>query len=643
MRRSSWPLLPWLGGLLAVYLVAPLVAGLAHLGGADWRGADWATLGDACAVSLLSATVATLLVAAGGIPLGYLLARRPGRWLAMLGFLVQLPLALPPLASGILLLFLLGYASPLGALTGGALTDSFVGIVLAEAFVAAPFLIIAARSAFAGLDPVLEDVAATLGHRPWSIFLRASLPLAWRAILAGMLLAWLRAFGEFGATMMVAYHPYSLPVYTYVAFGGQGLPAMLPVLAPTLVAAVGVMAFAAIFGADRVRRVGFADGHTGVVPLPVAPLLDEPRPSSAMSPQPLSFAFRRKLSGFDLDVAWRTSARRLAILGSSGSGKSMTLRAIAGLDGDVAGSLMLGARDLSETPTERRGIAFVPQNYGLFPHLTVARQIAFAVGADRDLAEHWSKRLGLASLKQRLPDALSLGQQQRVAVARAFSRPAGLLLLDEPFSALDTPLRAQLRRELLALQAEIDATTILVTHDPEEAFLLADELLILDAGRVLQVGTVNEVFARPVSEAVARLLGAENIAFGRAVGANAIDVGGGVQIKVVGPPMQTSARVGWSVRSESITITAAGDYPGFVVDVGAPVAGRFEVVLRIGDALLRANQEIGAPANLGPCRLFLRPAAVQVWVMSAEGGAAADTDCEFRSTRDELQISPRLS
>ena len=174
------------------------------------------------------------------------LARTPGRWTALLGFIVQLPLALPPLSSGVLLLFLFGYASPIGRLTEGALTDSFAGIVLAEAFVAAPFLIIAARSAFAELDPVLEDVAATLGHRPWTIFMRVSLPIVWRSIAAGMLLAWLRGFGEFGATVMVAYHPYSLPVYTYVAFGSQGLPAMLPVLLPTLLAAVGVMALSTI-------------------------------------------------------------------------------------------------------------------------------------------------------------------------------------------------------------------------------------------------------------------------------------------------------------------------------------------------------------------------------------------------------------
>jgi molybdate transport system permease protein len=168
---------------------------------------DATRLLQASLVSVGSATVATALVALGGIPLGYVLARVPGRAMAMLGFAVQLPLALPPLASGILLLFLVGYASPLGRLTNGALTDSFTGIVLAEAFVAAPFLIIAARSAFSTIDPVLEDVAATLGHRPWAIFRRVSLALAVRGIWAGLLLTWLRAFGEFGATVMVAYHP----------------------------------------------------------------------------------------------------------------------------------------------------------------------------------------------------------------------------------------------------------------------------------------------------------------------------------------------------------------------------------------------------------------------------------------------------
>jgi ABC-type Fe3+/spermidine/putrescine transport system ATPase subunit/ABC-type sulfate transport system permease component len=608
MRRRPPARMSWLAGLLAVYLIAPFVAGIAQFRLADWHSIDWSSLGGACVVSLTSATLATVLVSLGGIPLGYRLARTPGRWMALLGFTVQLPLALPPLSSGILLLFLFGYASPIGRLTHGALTDSFTGIVLAEAFVAAPFLIIAARSAFAELDPILEDVAATLGHRPWTIFMRVSLPIVWRSIAAGMLLAWLRGFGEFGATVMVAYHPYSLPVYTYVAFGSQGLPAMLPVLLPTLLAAVAVMALSTIVRTARPRSSSRVPA--GPPPNASAPVTPDrpPRPHRS-----LSFAFHRTLDGFDLDVAWRTNASRIAILGASGSGKSMTLRLIAGLDREPHGTLTLGGRDLSRCPPEQRQVAWVPQNYGLFPHLPVGRQIRFAVGSDPALAHHWLDRLGLADLGHRLPDALSLGQRQRVALARAFSRSAELLLLDEPFSALDAPLRGRLRREFRALQADVDATTILVTHDPEEAFLLADELLILDAGRVLQAGPVETVFARPANEAVARLLGADNIADGQALDADHIDIGDGVRLTIAGPALQNRASVGWSVRPESIRITPSGNYPGIISDIGPSSGGRREVKLRMGTCVLRAALDSGEPVGPGPCRVSIHPSAVQVW------------------------------
>jgi molybdate transport system permease protein len=608
VKRPAWAILPWLGGLLVFYIVAPFLAGIATLASADWHGADWPSLGAACLVSILSATVATLLVALGGIPLGYLLARRPGRAMALLGFVVQLPLALPPLASGILLLFLLGYASPLGALTHGALTDSFIGIVLAEAFVAAPFLIIAARSAFAAIDPTLEDVAATLGHRPAGVFLRASLPLAWRAILAGMLLCWLRAFGEFGATVMVAYHPYSLPVYTYVAFGSEGLPAMMPVLVPTLGAALAVMLAATLLTPARPARLRPALPTGETVPAAADPPRAAPHPA-----RPLSFAFRRPLDGFTLDIACSTTARRIALLGPSGSGKSLTLRAIAGLDRAAGDRFHLDGRDLSAAAPERRGIAYVPQTYGLFPHLTAERQLRFAVDSAPELARSWFTRLGLDGLEGRLPAALSLGQQQRVAIARAFSRPAGLMLLDEPFSALDTPLRAQLRQALRALQDEVDVTTILVTHDPEEAFCLADELIVLQAGAVLQAGPVNAVFARPANAAVARLLGAETIASGMAVAEHLVGIGGGIRLEVAGPPLRTGLRVGWSVKPDRLGIVRAGGYPGTIMAVLPPVAGRQALRVQLGDVALRITQDADDLLRPGPARIAVPPSAVQLW------------------------------
>jgi molybdate transport system permease protein len=291
----------------------------------------------------------------------------------------------------------------------------------------------------------------------------------------------------------------------------------------------------------------------------------------------------------------------------------MTLRLIAGLDRDPDGRLTLDGRDLSKAPPEQRQVAYVPQTYGLFPHLTVARQIRFAVGCDPCQPQYWINRLGLAGLEHRLPAALSLGQQQRVALARAFSRPAALLLLDEPFSALDAPLRAQLRRELRELQREVDTTTILVTHDPEEAFLLADELLILGAGRVLQAGPVEQVFARPANEAVARLLGAENIAQGRVTASTEIDIGHGLRLIVAGPALPPHGNVGWAVRPESIRITPDGPYPGIILDVDRPRAGQRDVTLTLGHCQLRATLDSGAPASPGPCRVSIDPSALQVW------------------------------
>ena len=615
MSRKQSPIALWLlAGLLTTYLIAPFVAGLTQSGAADWRDVDVAALVSACAVSLASATLATILVTASGVPLGYLLERKSGLGMTLLGFAVQLPLALPPLTSGVLLLFLLGYSSPLGRLTNGALTDSFTGIVLAEAFVAAPFLIIAARSAFAGVDPALEDVAATLGHRSWSIFLRISLPLAWRAILAGMLLAWLRAFGEFGATVMVAYHPYSLPVFTYVAFGEAGLPAMMPVLLPTLIAAVAVMIAAQALHFRRTRdewkRADATDGSGGSVVTIKPPR--RPTGIKRRADVVLDFAFQRHLEKFDLDVAWRTHSARLAILGGSGSGKSMTLRLIAGLDQSAIHKVFIGGRDISQCAPHARGIGYVPQNYGLFPNLSVERQILFPVDIDLDAARRWMERLGLNELKRRRPSELSLGQQQRVALARALSRQARLLLLDEPLSALDAPLRSRLRRELFDLQQELETTMILVTHDPVEALLLADELLLLDAGRVLQAGPVQAVFLRPSNEKVARLLGAENIGYGLATDGCMIDVGHGLKVEASGPPLAAGQCVGWAVRPERIKLARDGRYPARILRTADARAGERAVTLELGNVVLHSAAD---PSYLDTetCLVDIDPQAIQVW------------------------------
>jgi ABC-type Fe3+/spermidine/putrescine transport system ATPase subunit/ABC-type sulfate transport system permease component len=608
-RRLPAPL-PWLAGLLAIYLIAPLIAGARQTWLADWSSVDAGALLHACAVSVASASVSTLIIALGGIPLGYLLARVRGRAMASLGFLVQLPLALPPLTSGILLLFLVGYSMPLGRLFGGGLTDSFAGIVIAEVFVAAPFLIIAARSGFAAIDPALEGVAATLGRGPLAVFFRVSLPIAWPTILSGLLLAWLRAFGEFGATVMVAYHPYSLPVYTYVAFGSQGLPAMLPVLLPTLVLALLIMALSGV----AASRLGARDERPSeTIAVPVASRSAEARPPLRLiGSADISFQLEKQLGGFRLEVAWWPSARRLAILGPSGSGKSLILRLIAGIERCDKGSVVVDGRELSQLDPAGRGVAYVPQSYGLFPHLTVVEQVRFPAGADPAAATYWIDRLGLRGLEQRRPAALSLGQQQRVALARALARPSGLLLLDEPFSALDAPLRARLRRQLLALQAEFTATTILVTHDPLEAALLADEVLVLKNGRALQSGPTDRVFRRPANEAVARLLGADNVADGIVAGPFQIAIGNGLIVEAAGPPLTQGERVGWSFSPSRARLTSTGPYRGRVDSVASMGVGR-QITVRLGDARIRIFDGQTDSSLDGECNFDIDPNSIQVW------------------------------
>jgi ABC-type Fe3+/spermidine/putrescine transport system ATPase subunit/ABC-type sulfate transport system permease component len=596
-------------------LIAPLGAGLLLSFSARWSSVGVPALLRACAVSLASATAATAMVAVGGIPLGYLLARKPGRATAVVGFLVQLPLALPPLASGVLLLFLIGYDTPLGRLTGGALTDSFAGIVLAEAFVAAPFVIIASRSAFAAIDPTLEAVAQTLGRRPLEVFLRVSLPIARPGLLAGLLLAWLRAFGEFGATVMVAYHPYSLPVYTYVAFGAQGLPAMLPVLTPALLLAFAILLLSSHFGTSP--RTAVAAGAAAARP-----------GSSALSSSAswragggggaaaratgLAFSLQKRVDGFCLNVAWSTRARRLAVLGPSGSGKSLTLRLLAGIEQADRGTVRIGERDVSRCPPAARAIGYVPQSYGLFPHLTLLEQLCFAAGAAPDRAGRWIERLGLQGLERRRPAGLSLGQQQRVALARALMRPADLLLLDEPLSALDAPLRTALREELRELQRAFAGTTLLVTHDPAEALLLADELLVLEAGRVLQSGRTESVYQRPATAEVAGLLGAGQPCDGIAAAAGAIAVGSGAVLAVAGPPLECGRRVKWSFPPGRARLGAAARYGGVVAEV-TPAGLECRLTVRFGNVHVRIPAERGDWRPGQACRFDLDPRAIQVW------------------------------
>jgi molybdenum ABC transporter ATP-binding protein len=265
------------------------------------------------------------------------------------------------------------------------------------------------------------------------------------------------------------------------------------------------------------------------------------------------------------------------VIGPTGSGKTTLLEAIAGHHRPRAGRVLLDGRDASALPPEARGVGFVYQQYHLFPHLTVAENIGYGLrradpAARRARVETLAAMLGITQLLARTPLRLGGGEQQRVAIARALAPRPRVLLLDEPFAALDPATRRSLRRELRALHEREGTTTLQVTHDFDEALRLGERVAVLADGRIAQAGTPEEVFRHPNSAFVARFIGAGNVIPGtvRWVG---------------GPPAAGEAGA------------AAFDAGPFVLDVLADTEGPAHAVLRPEDLTLSRGVPEGSARN----------------------------------------------
>ena len=621
--------LRWLGALLVLYLAYPVGAFAYRVIGGHNEGWNVPGLWSALWVSVTGATISLLIGVVAGIPLAYVLAHRRGWLSSAVGVIVQLPLAVPPLICGILLIYIVGPYSFLGQLSGERLTQTMYGVVIAQSFVSAPFLVVVARSAFRAVDPSLGDVAATLGHGPLARFLRVDVPAAADGLRTGMILMWLRAFGEYGTTVVLAYHPYSLPVYVDNLFSSGPLSLAE---APTILAfGVAVLAIAAV----RVRRP--ARVRSRPRPAPLAPV---PMPLA-----PVGFDIDAAVGTFRLRVAHQESGHRLAVVGPSGSGKSVTLRVLAGLLGPDAGTVSYGGVDVSRTAPQRRRIGYVPQGFGLMPGRTVWQQAVFGVHADPARAAWWLETLHLDGLLDRLPEQLSGGQRQRVSLARALAGDPRVVLLDEPFSALDAPVRAELRREMRRLQREVNLSTVLVTHDPEEAAMLADEIMVVSDGQVLQSGSCREVYQRPASAEIGRLLGIDNLFEGMA-GADGVlltgrdrglSVPGGSVPVGLATGLPAGARLLWQVPPEALRVRL-GPSPsgatGSAVDLGGgrvtdviDLGRTVEVVVMLSSGIeLRARTLEVPDLSVGAtCRLETDTEAVSVWSEPTVTGTRGDT------------------
>jgi ABC-type Fe3+/spermidine/putrescine transport system ATPase subunit len=288
-----------------------------------------------------------------------------------------------------------------------------------------------------------------------------------------------------------------------------------------------------------------------------------------------------------------------AVLGPSGSGKSTLLNAVLGTLPVLSGRLHLNGEDITHLPVERRHLGYVPQRLGLFPHLSVAGNLAYSArarripdGEFRPLLDRLVEITGIGHLLDRRPATLSGGERQRVALVRALAANPRLVLLDEPFTALNESLRRELWWLVKDLQRERGLTVLLVTHDLAEAHFLAERITVLIAGRQEQSAEKGTVYRRPASEAVARFLGLKNLFPARLAGPGQVDcpaLGG-----VLAADVQTSPEDGvWlAIRAEHVALRQPEDPPR---TDEARLEGRFEAVLDLGEAaMLRLRLDTGA-------------------------------------------------
>jgi len=310
------------------------------------------------------------------------------------------------------------------------------------------------------------------------------------------------------------------------------------------------------------------------------------------------------VSDVTLDVA---DGEFVVLLGPSGCGKTTTLRVVAGLADPSSGTIWLGERDITHLPAWRRNAGLVFQSYALFPHLTVADNVAFGLQMRGIPAAESARRIGemlrlvrLEQLGARLPRQLSGGQQQRVALARAIAFRPDVLLLDEPLSSLDAQLRQEVRLEIRDLQRNLGLTTVMVTHDQEEALTMADRLVIMREGAVRQVGTQQDLYERPADPFVAGFVGRSIFFLGRVERPGRFRSAGGLALAC---PLSAPGPATLALRPERLRLAATPEpgmdndvagvvefvsYLGATIDVRVRLSSRERVVVQVPSGGLSA-------------------------------------------------------
>ena len=492
-------------------------------------------------LSIRTCLVSTAICVVLGVPLALLLSRSwPGVRLARV--LAVLPMTMPPVVAGIALLSTLGNKGILGAQLrewGFPIAFSTTAVVIAQVFVSMPYLVVTLEAVLRSRDERAETTARSLGAGPWRVLGQNTLPLAAPALARGTALALGRSLGEFGATIAFAGSKEgvtrTMPLAIYLerekdTATSLALAAVLIGLSFIIVGATNVdwSRLAALVhrvpegGADEVppptptSECSPSAGPDGVISAPTG---THPTPPAGDSPHGQDLRVTFELAERDVVVDLEVEAgRTVALVGPNGSGKSTVCSVVAGLLDAEDGRVVLGGRVLDGAGrfvrAGRRQVALLSQEPGVFTHMSVLGNVVFALrcqGASRGEAVRRARAeltaVGAAHLASRSGGALSGGQAARVALARALATGPRLLVLDEPMSALDVTARQEMRRLVSRRCAEEGLTLLLVTHDVLDLTALAEDVVVLDRGRVVEQGPTARVLSAPRSDFVARLTG----------------------------------------------------------------------------------------------------------------------------------------
>ena len=536
-----------MGLLVVIPLVNVFVEAFSRRPRAYWEAlaGDPDTL-DAIWLTLKVAPAAVVLNLVFGLAAAWAIARFrfPGR--TLLTSMIDLPFAVSPVVAGLIFVLLFGAQGALGPwLQEHDIKIIFAtpGLILATAFVTFPFV---ARELIPLLEAIgsEEEVAAvSLGARAWTLFRRITLPNIKWGVLYGLILCNARAMGEFGAVYVVSGRitgqTDTMPLRVEKLFqeydmaGSFAVASVLTSLALVTLAIKVALEWRTRRELESRKREAGADATPTAAPARIR--LVHPRPGAGP---------RQEEEPFHVGISLRNLTKRfgdfvavddvslevpegslLALLGPSGSGKTTLLRMIAGLEQPDDGTILYRDEDTTARAARDRNIGFVFQHYALFRHMSVFENVAFGLRVRKWPEERIRERvhellrlIQLEGLGRQAPSQLSGGQRQRVALARALAAEPKVLLLDEPFGALDAKVRQELRKWLRKLHDEIHVTSVFVTHDQEEAFEVADRVVVMNRGRVEQVGTPQDVFEHPCNDFVMDFIGNVNVFHGRVEG-----------------------------------------------------------------------------------------------------------------------------